>query len=454
MIRRFGVLVVLLVCLSVVPAQLVVAEDEPVAAPAPAGVSVATAAPSTVSDAAAVTPDTDVFRRTPVIDGVVDDGEWDTFYASTSGDWRVTTYVDWDSGAMYIGAKSSKPVDLLSVLDANADGWFHGDENYEFRASRAEDGGVTLVVCRYDSRNTKSPMAAPVSAAEASMVQMKSTRSGEWHMIEMRVPTGLIRGYKLGAGKKIGFKIAVRTTNEESGWIPTSQLGDVSECTLVVKKVATLKPLVVDWDLKDSRIARGEDLVGRFHLANTGSESLDVNSFVIAGEGKSGDYLSSQRIRIEGLAPGQHVGQDVRTLVPSDMPLGCWAIGAEVSSGSARLGAALASFEVVDPFDVELRLPPGDVSADVKDVSFGVSIRNNTRHSLRGRAKISLPVGWELWRNADTREFRLSGNEAGAVNFKAKPPIGEMGTVPVTVEVTSGREVKIVEGKISVVNPK
>ncbi len=400
-----------------------------------------------------MTPDTELFRRTPVIDGVVDDGEWDTYYNYTSGDWRVTTYADWDSGNLYVAAKSNQPIDLLSVLDANADGWFHGDENYEFKATRATDGSLTLVVCRYDSRNTKSPVAAPVTAAEASMVQMKSTKSGEWNMIEMCVPDALIRGYKLAGRKQIGFQIAVKTTADDSGWVPTSQLGDVKECSLVAKKTATLKPLVVDFDIKYPRVARGEDLVGRFHLTNSGAETVDARSFVIAGEGKAGDYLSSQRIRMEGLAPKQHVAHDFRTLIPSDMPVGCWALGAEVSSANAKLGAALASFEVVDPFDAELRLPLGDVRADVKDVTFGVLIRNNGRHSIRAKAKITLPVGWELWRNMDSREVYVGGGDSTSVSFKAKPPIGEMGAVPVSVEVSSGRDVKTLEGKISIVNP-
>jgi hypothetical protein len=94
------------------------------------------------------------------------------------------------------------------------------------------------------------------------------------------------------------------------------------------------------------------------------------------------------------------------------------------------------------------------VKSDVKDVTFRVLITNNTRHNIRGKAKITLPIGWELWRNADTREFAVGSREsAPSVTFKAKPPLGEMGEVPVKVEVSAGREIKTVEGKFSIVNP-
>ena len=453
--RSFGFLAVLVVFLVSLP---VVAEDTPTApipvnlAPALSQSPAASGGPAPQSSAV-ISPDTDLFRRTPVIDGVISDGEWDTYYTYSSGGWQVTTYANWDSSNLYVAAKSNKPIDFLSVIDANADGWFHGDENYEFKATRAADGSLVLAVCRYDSRNTKSPTAAPVSAAEAGTVLMRSTAAGDVHSIEMKVPEALIRGKSLTAGRKIGFQIAVKTQADESSWIPTSQLGDIRECTLVTKKFAALKPLELGFDLRDSVVARGEDLTARFHLTNGGTESIDARHFVIAGEGRAGDYLSSQKIRIEGLPAKKHVAHNIRTLIPTDMPVGAWALGAEVSSGENRLGAALVSFEVVDPFVAELRLPSAEVRADVKDVTFGVVIKNNRRNTIRGKAKITLPVGWELWRSADTRDFSVSGGGIASVSFKAKPPLGEIGVVPVRVEVSSEREVKTLEGKFTMVNP-
>lgn len=399
-------------------------------------------------------PDTNIFRRGPLIDGVIDDGEWDTFYNHSAEGWVATAYADWDARCIYLGAKSNKPIDFLGVLDANDDGWFHGDDNYEFMATRGADGNLSLLVNRYESRSTKSPVATPVSEAEAAMVEMKSTKTADCYMIELRVPAALIRGFKLSSDRKIGLQIAMKTTADDSGWIPAKSPGEVRECTLVTKKFATLKPLVLGFDLKDARVARGEYLFGKFHLRNDGAESLDVRDFVVAGEGKSGDYLSSQKIRTEGLPPGKHVSQDVSTLIPSDMPIGTWAIGAEVSSAGARLGGALVSFEVVDPFEIELRLPNTPVRADVKDVTLGVNVRNNMRHTIKGTAKITLPIGWELWRNADTQDFAVMGDGgASTVAFKAKPPLGEMGEVVVKFEVTVGKETKSIEGKFTIVNP-
>lgn len=438
-------------------AAIALESEQPAEAPAQAEVAPVApvpVAPPVFAPPADVVVDNSLFRRTPLIDGVVEDGEWDVFYTISSGGWEATVYVDWDASNLYIAAKSNKPVDLLAVLDANADGWFHGEDNYEFRTSGASSDAMTLAVSRYESRNTRTPAAAPVSTEEAMMVEIKSSRGTAGHMIEMCIPGRLIKGLRLVPDRKIGLGVSLNAGDSYSGWVPAAERGQTHECTLVTRKFAALKPLELGFDLRTDRVARGETLSGRFHLTNSSTELLDVRTFVIAGEGKGGDYLNSQRIRIEGIPGRKHISHDVQSLVPSDMRLGCWALGAEVRSGSERLGSALISFEVVEPFTVELKLPAGQIKPDVKDVTFSAVIRNNTRNRMTGTAKITLPPGWELWRNADKRDFTITVPDGiGTVAFKAKPPLGAEGIIPVTVEATVGSRTMTADGSITVAKP-
>ena len=404
-------------------------------------------------EAPLITPDTQIFKRTPRIDGVVDDGEWDTYYTFTSGDWEVTTFVDWDADGLYVAARSTKPIDLLASLDANGDGWYHGEENYEFRAMREADESLVLTVGRYESKATTSTAVASVTPAEAAMVQISSTTGEAGYAIEMRIPANLIRGFKLAPNRRLGLQMAVKAQSGEAAWIPAGVPGDTQPCVLVTKKIAALQPLKLGFDLQDYRLARGDELVGKFHLTNSGADTVDVRTFVIAGEGKAGDYLSSQKVRIEGLPPGKHISREMKSIIPSDMALGSWAIGAEVRSNDSRLGGALVSFEVVEPFEIELSVPQKPVRVDVKDVTFGVIITNNTRRSIRGTAKITLPIGWELWKDADTRDFSARSKSESSVAFKAKPPLGALGDVPVSVEVTVEDTTKTAEALFELVNP-
>lgn len=396
-----------------------------------------------------MSPDTDIFKRTPRIDGVIDDGEWDAFYTYKFNDLEVTTYADWDSDNLYLAAKSNKPIDLMAILDAKADGWYNGEDNYEFRAIRDGDG-IKPMVDRYDSRRTKTPAAAPVSAEEAALVTMKSVKDASGaYCVEMAVPIDLIPKFKTIDGRKIGLLMSAKTTSDDTGWILSGSPGDTRECTLVSKKFACLKPLTLGFDLLDGKVARGEELVGKFHITNAGVDTVDLRSFVISGEGKCGDFLSSEKIRMEGLAPKKHIAHEIKSVIPKDMPLGSWAIGAEVRSADGKLGAALVSFEVVEPFSAALRLPDKSVPTSAKDVTIGVVVTNNMRHEVRGQAVITLPAGWELWKGDNKREFRAAGEALTTVQFKAKQPLGALSEVPVKVDVTINGKTVSAEGKFT-----
>lgn len=418
-------------------------------APAPAPVAVTAVAPGL---APAVAPDTDIFRRTPKVDGVIDEGEWDAFYTYSFGGLDVTTYADWDSENLYLAVKSNKPVDLLAILDARADGWYNGEDNYEFRAIRDGDA-IKPIVNRYDSRRTKTPAASPVALDEVALVTMKSGKDASGACcIEIIIPAGLVPKFKTGDGRKIGLLMSARTGSDETGWILSGSPGDTRECTLVSKKFASLKPLTLGFDLLDAKVARGEDLVGKFHITNTGVDTVEVRSFVIAGEGKCSEFLSSEKIRLEGLAPKKHIAHEIRSVIPKEMPLGSWALGAEVKSADGKLGAALVSFEVVEPFGVALRLPDKPVPTSAKDVTLGVVITNNVRREVRGQATITLPAGWELWKNEPKREFRAAGEALTTVTFKAKAPLGALKDVPVKVDVTINGKTVSAEGSFTLVS--
>lgn len=399
-------------------------------------------------------PDTEILARTPTIDGVIADGEWDTFYVLSSDSWNVTAYADWDFSNLYIATRSDKPIDVLVALDARADGWFHGDDNFEISAVWGEQGVPTVSASRYDSKSSKTPDPKKLSHAETALLSAKAGSVDGTYCIEIRIPANLVKEMRLRSGAKMGLNVMLKPSGEESGWMPTGQVGDVNECTLVTKKFASLKPLELGFDLRSMSVARGDVLTGKFHLTNSGGEPLDVRSFVIGGEGRAGEYLSSQRVRIEGLSPRQHISHSVSTLIPSDMPKGCWAMGAEVRSSEGKLGAALVSFQVVDPFDAELRLPKSPIKAGTKDVTIQVDITNNSRKVLWGSAKITLPVGWEIWKNRDTQQFGVPGGGGQtSVRFVAKPPLGHLGDVPVQVAIKTGKGSKTLEGTISIMNP-
>lgn len=421
--------------------------------PAPVTPAPAPAADAALKAATAVTPDTNIFKRTPTVDGKIETGEWDVFYSMTQGDWDVTTYAGWDAKNVYAAVKSNKPFDAAIAIDAFGNGWNTGEENYEIGAMRSGEQGWVSSVKRYEARKSGLPTAEDVTPTEAGYVEMKTGSADGAYVVEFRIPAKLIRGFRLVPEKKLGFQIAVKTTSDDSGWVPAGVPGNIVDCAFVERKFATLSPLVLDFDLRDFQIGRGDELVGKLHLTNNGTETMDVRSFVIAGEGKAGDYLSSQKVRLENLPAKKHIAQEYRSLIPKDMPLGSYAIGAEIKNDTERIAGALISFEVVEPYEIELKVPEKPVRVDVKDITFSIVVKNHMRHSRHGIAKITLPEGWELWRGRDTKDFNAQGYTGAGVDFEAKPPLGALGKIPVKVEVTIDGLTKTDEAEFELVNP-
>ena len=405
----------------------------------------------------ALIADTEIYKRTPVIDGKIDTGEWDTFYESTTPGAAVTTYADWDSSNLYFAAQCDKPFDMIVVLDALGDGWFNGQDNYEIRAIRDADGEVGKAVSRYESRNAVSALPVPVTSSELSMVEVASGSAEGKYFIEIKVAGAMIRDFRLVDKAKPAMQIATNVETGEAGWTPANVAGDKREClacSLVSKISASLNPLVVDMDVRTPRIARSEELFVRFSLVNSGAESVNARSYVLAGEGRSSAYLGSKTLRMEGLATKGKVFDDFSTTIPSDMPLGSWAFGGEVRSDTAKIGAVIGSFEVVEQWEAWLKSPTKDVSTHSKTVAIVVEVRNNLRRGIRGTAKITLPEGWELYRNLDTRQFDVTSiSGVTTVTFRATPPLGVLGMVPVKIEISSRGITKVIEGGFNMVVP-
>lgn len=408
-----------------------------------------TPAPAPAFQKPVVTPDTRIFRRTPVIDGIIQDGEWDAYYRFSGTGWEATAYMDWDDHNLYFAAKSSRPIDMQSLIDVNADGWFHGDDNFEIQTSGGLTGAMTVSVSKYESKNTKAPVASPVAPEIASMVEVKSSKSDTLYCIEMKIPAIMISGLRISSKKKIGLNININSGSDFGGWCPSQEIGDIQDCTLVTEKYASLKPVELSFGLRDDRVARGDEVGGKLYVNNRGDSDIDAKFVVLGGEGLASDILSSQKIRLAGIRAKDRTVQEIRSVIPIDMRLGYWALGAEVRSEGERLGSALASFEVVEPFDLELRLPGGPLKADTRELTFSVGVKSNCRDRIRGTATITLPQGWELDRNGATKDFVITiGHGATPIIFRAKPPIGASGEVPVKFSVTSRGRTLTEEGRI------
>lgn len=396
-----------------------------------------------------ISPDTEIFRRTPAVNGQIEQGEWDEFFHFEYIGLEAWAYVDWDSDNLYIGAKSNEPTDLLVTLDGNDDGWFHGADNYEFVIRRGVDGGSpTLSVSKYESKGKLGAGGAPLTAAEAAAFILKSGESPDSYVYEIAIPKASAPGLELRPGKKIGLKVAIGAGDEDLLWIPTAPLGDVQTAEMVNVKSAATGSLFVDVALSDRRVAPGEELSAKITIKNKGDMPSSAECLVIGGEGKTAQLLGSRLVRIEGIDPGKSFKSVFRTPIPRSATPGSSALGIEVRSEGETLATTLISFDIVPTLESKLELGDGPVKLD-EYRRIAVIIRNNTSKDTHGKVRLILPEGWSFkWSNG-TKDFYIRQEDGEqAIVFRVKPPERIDKLIPVLAEIQVGDSTISVSGML------
>lgn len=372
----------------------------------------------------AITPDTTVIKRTPVINGQIDRGEWDKFFEFNYSGIHATTYVDWDSNNLYIASEATAPVDLLITLDANSDGWFHGGDNYELIARHGENNEApTLSVSRYQSQGATGTGGVPLTAAEASSFTMKAGSAPGSYVYEIAIPRASVTGLALQPGRKIGLKVAVGIdSGTDVQWVPTAPLGEVQAISLVDAKSSANASLEITANMLDKRVAPGEELFARIHIRNKGKVASTADTIVVGGEGKTAKLLGSQLIRIEGIQPGKSCSFTFHTRIPQHAEPGSAALGIEARSGDESVAASIFSFDVMPPFEVQIdtNRPQNPLDGYYK---VAVLIKNNRQQPVTGKVKLTLPEGWTFRKSEDVKEFYLTTEEGEqSILFRIVPP--------------------------------
>ncbi|HOK53103.1 MAG TPA: hypothetical protein PKV43_01430 [Armatimonadota bacterium] len=383
-----------------------------------------------------VTPDLLLFKRTPTIDGQIELGEWDTHFRFEYVEANVSTYVNWDNENLYIACRSSQPVDLLVILDCNNDGWFHGSDNYEFTARQARNNGSpTLSVSRYESQKSTGTVAAPLTAAEAAAFLMKAGSNPGAYVYEIAIPKSAAAGLELKQGRKIGLKLSVGFGDQYTTWIPVAMLGEVQTAELVAAKSSASSPLAISTNIRDSRLAPGEELVAKVTLKNNGDTIQTVDTLVIGGEGRTSKLLGSQLVRPGSIEPGKSFSTTFKTSIPKTALPGSEALGIEVRSDENVISTSLVSFDVLPPYAVTLEMD----NAPAKPGEYckvAVKIRNNTQKQLRGNVKLNLPEGWDLRWSDGTKQFLIPHEDGEQrIVFRVKVPEKWNGKAPILAEV-------------------
>src|SRR5579875_2089815 len=89
-----------------------------------------------------------ILKRTPDLNGIIEDDQWNPFYTVTSGPITGTVFCDWDDNYLYVAARTSQPATLIIDVDASDNGWLRGSDNLELVVGPAGPNQKPALVAR------------------------------------------------------------------------------------------------------------------------------------------------------------------------------------------------------------------------------------------------------------------------------------------------------------------
>ncbi|MBQ0105343.1 MAG: hypothetical protein KBT47_04820 [Armatimonadetes bacterium] len=377
---------------------------------------------------AEINPDTDILKRTPTIDGNITKGEWDIFYKTET----VTAYANWDFNNFYVGATADRIISVALVMDAKADGWNIGDDNFLVKQNENGDFDVLKAVRNSDSDFTMVAIEIP----EPYKIKcQKSTVNGKEN-IELAIPAYFF-GLSNYDTEKFNFNFSVET--EEGVWSsfnPNTVKDYTLCCKAVNHKTYALSPLDIELYVTKERVVAGDTLDGRIKIKNRSKEPVTVKEIIMAGEGLAEDIVSSYKIKVGVIKPGKTFEREYHSRILPDTPEGCRVLGCEVFSEDMKVGGALRSFEIIEKSRFKPYVPKEVCFTSDKVIRVGVRVISFSEKKYSdGYASITVPEGWELEGN-NKNKYRIMGyNKYVDLIFRLTPPLGAVGhyRIPVTI---------------------
>ena len=154
-------------------------------------------------------PKPEIKRGSPLIDGILQPGEWELL--STVRDSRVSAqiYTHWDESNLYLALETDRMLPCKIQLDADADGWFVGRDNYLLLFTPEDDRAVEVAVELFDASNVREwPQKNEQLASKIKPISSYS-RQGSSYVLEVAIPKDSNTGVNLSVGEEIGLLFGI-----------------------------------------------------------------------------------------------------------------------------------------------------------------------------------------------------------------------------------------------------
>jgi hypothetical protein len=442
MTRSLAVLLAMMWMAGTVFAQEAAAgKDAPAAVAAPQAAPVE-APPIKFRERPRYPADPQRLKRTPLIDGVLGDGEWDPFYTVTDGLIKGTVYCNWDDNFLYLATRTEGAANVLFDLDLNGDGWLRGADNVELIIGSVANGGTPVVSARLlDASNTKDTPVWNETAIDPKSIIVAEKLVNGTQILEIAIPKNTA-SLQPRVGQNFGLRAEFLPAGPITAFTSTAPFEPhlLLDATLAVARVTGVAGINPRLTLSDLKCIAGEKLFATLELTNQTDQTMPIKSVLWTGTGLSANVVNTLReVNVKPLPGLKKEKLTYQTVLPANLSVGSYLLSVTVELDGGKVIQSAAAFTVVEAIQVQMSSDPQPLVVSGQTKLFvDVDVTSAVPDHFRGDVELNvLPAGWQI-DGANKRSLYIDREDAHRVaRFNLKvPSTTAVGDYPVETIVT------------------
>lgn len=364
--------------------------------------------------------------RTIMVDGKLQNGEWDPFYTKDDGAIRGSVYCHWDENYLYLAVHTDRPATVIFDVDMNGDGWLHGDDNLEVVVGSQINGIPSRSVRILDglhNRDEPSWIEKTIDPADLPIVRTTRKRS---EVIEIAIPKNLTQ-VKFKAGGKIGLRAEFLPLMPASEYVPTRPYEPhfLLDANLVETRIESFEGLTPNLKMSEKSYSPGEKLFATLEIINQNGVEAPVRSVLWSGSDGATDLLNTTReVSLHSIPARGRIHTTYNSLLPMSQATGSYSLHAIVEMGDGRMLKATRAFSIVEPASIKVAAEHQPYTLDSKNpISLLVDVYSSVPDHLSGTVVLTqYPDSWFL-EGSRKRKVRVQGKYAhGFVQYQMRVP--------------------------------
>ena len=342
-----------------------------------------------------------ILRRTPLLDGSIQDSQWSPFYTVSSGPITGTVFLDWDDNYLYVGARTNQAASLVIDLDANDDGWLRGADNLELVVGSAGPNQKPVVTARLlDASSGKDAPVWTTQSLDISTILTAGRMINGTQEVTVAIPKDMAN-LSLHAGNRIGLRVDFLPPISPALYAPTAPYMPhlLLEADMVDAQAETVPGINPHLTLSDYRCIAGEKLFATLNLQNQTDQKVPLRYVLWEGVGSSASAVDTLKVVAPPDIPSKgELKLPYKTILPPDLVPGAYTLDVTAELPDGRKVESAASFTVVEAIRAQMASHPDPILVvGTTKLDLQITINSAVPDHFRGQLELTrYPAAWQL----------------------------------------------------------